>query len=518
MGGKSSAPAAPDYRGAAVESAEASRQITRDQTYANRPNQYTPWGSNTWESSQTIDPSTGESVTQWDQNINLSPQQQQALDDQMAMQAGRSAISRGMLGSANEEMATPENFWNDLPDVAGAPTAPDFYGQGLPEMGQFPDPNAGAAGPIEGQPEYKDLQQFGQAPQTMQASGGMLGPVGEAANQGTYNPESVQRELDYSGLEEVNAGGGVQDRFAQTNYDRNMSLMGPRMEQQTEAMDVQLRNQGLRPGTEAYDRSMKDMRDQQGEQMNRLSQDSVMRGSAEQQRQFERELASRQQGVSEVGTQGMFGNQAAGQAFQQNMDVGGRQFSEGMQGAQFAEQQRAARGGEQGQQFGQELSAAQLANQQRSQQFGEMQTLQSQQGGQQDAAFQRQLQSAQFANQQRQQAGNEQLAFGRQGFDQQAQQSNMQNQLRQQAIAEQQQREGWSLNKMNAMMSGQQVGMPSMPSFSNAQRSETPNFLGAAQSAGQYGMDAAQMQASQRNATMGAIGSIGGALMPSWGW
>jgi hypothetical protein len=43
-GGKGSAPAAPDYRGAAQEQAAASQALARQQNYANRPQINTPWG------------------------------------------------------------------------------------------------------------------------------------------------------------------------------------------------------------------------------------------------------------------------------------------------------------------------------------------------------------------------------------------------------------------------------------------------------------------------------------------
>ena len=539
MGGKSSAPPPPDYRGAAQETAAGNKALIEAQTKANRPNQQTPWGSNTWEQSPGGD---------WTQTINLSEQQQRALDDQMGLQAGRSEIASGLLGNAQQEMQTPGDFWDELPQTGGAPEVPDWYGQGLPQMGQNPNPNAGQ--PPAGGPQYGDLADWGQGPQAPSTGDlpgrgmianpalGAIGPAGEGAQEGQYQSEDIQRGLDYSGLDQVQAGGGYQDQFAQTQFDRNMSLQGPQMERQRAGLDNRLRNQGLAPGTAAYDNAMKDLRNQQGEATSRMSQDAVMAGSAEQQRQFERELAGRQQGVSEIGTQGMFGNQASGQALQQQLALGGQRFSEGMDQAQFAEQQRASRAAEQGQQFGQEVTAGSIADQQRQQamqeqgqqftqgqqqagmqnqlrgqQFDEMRQIQEMQGGSQDAEFQRQMQSAQYADSQRRQLGQEQLAFGGQGFDQQMQQGGMQNQLRQQAIAEQMQREGWSLNKINAMLSGQQVNAPQMPNFTGAGVSQGPNYLGAANMQGQYGLDSTNMANQQNSAMWNSLGSLAGAGM-----
>ena len=60
---------------------------------------------------------------------------------------------------------------------------------------------------------------------------------------------------------------------------------------------------------------------------------------------------------------------------------------------------------------------------------------------------------------------------------------------RQQAIAETLQRRGWSVNEINALLSGQQVGMPSMPGFTSAGRAQAPDLLGAAQAGSQNALD-----------------------------
>lgn len=76
----------------------------------------------------------------------------------------------------------------------------------------------------------------------------------------------------------------------------------------------------------------------------------------------------------------------------------------------------------------------------------------------------------------RMQSGNQ--AIGQQ-YSLNQQYADAANRLRQQAIAEQMQRRGMSLNEMNALLSGQQVAMPQMPSFQASGRAETPNILGA---------------------------------------
>lgn len=118
-GGKGDAPPAPDYRGAAIEQSNASKEIAKDSTWANRPNINTPWGSQSWSAAPTTDPATGQPVTSWSSNISLSPDQQAALDDQQNIQAGRSDAAQQLLGQATAGFSTPMD-WSKLPSAPGS--------------------------------------------------------------------------------------------------------------------------------------------------------------------------------------------------------------------------------------------------------------------------------------------------------------------------------------------------------------------------------------------------------------
>jgi hypothetical protein len=139
-----------------------------------------------------------------------------------------------------------------------------------------------------------------------------------------------------------------------------------------------------------------------------------------------------------------------------------------------------------------------------------MQALQQQQGSAQDAAFNRQMQTANYQDQQRNQLMNEQLAMGGQGFNQQMQAAGYQNSLRQQAIAEEAQRRGMSINEMNALMTGQQVGTPQMPNFMGAGAAQAPQLLAAAQAQGNFDQQGYQTGAGMFNALLGAGGTAAG--------
>jgi len=103
-------------------------------------------------------------------------------------------------------------------------------------------------------------------------------------------------------------------------------------------------------------------------------------------------------------------------------------------------------------------------------------------------------------------------ALGQQlGLDTQA--GGYNTQLRQQAIAEEMQRRGFSLNEINAILTGQQVGMPGMPNFTNAQRSEGVQNLAAAQMTGQANLDAFNAEQQALQGMMSGAGSLAGGFM-----
>jgi hypothetical protein len=106
---------------AAQQQAQASKEVTAQQTWANRPELNTPWGSQTWQTSSAIDPATGLPVTKWTGNVTLSPEEQAALDSQQRIQQGRSDTAETLLGQATGAFETPFD-WGSLPQVPGSTT------------------------------------------------------------------------------------------------------------------------------------------------------------------------------------------------------------------------------------------------------------------------------------------------------------------------------------------------------------------------------------------------------------
>jgi hypothetical protein len=277
-------PAPPDYVGAAEATAASDREMLAEQTRANRPNQFTPFGSSVWNQNAEGD---------WAQYINLDPEAQQSLDNQQAVNNTRSGTALGMLGRMEGEYGSPMD-WNKFQEYAG--------------------------------------------------------PIG-----------------------------GSQHRQAAEDaaYGSATSRLDPRFGQMRESTEAQLRNQGLKPGDEAYDTAMGNLGRTENDAYNQAMFSSIREGGAEGQRD-------------------------------QSMDLTG---------------------------------------------------------------------------------------------------ANYQNTLRQSQVAEEMQRRGFSLNEINALLSGQQVGMPSMPGFTAAGRSQGVDYTGAASAGHQANMDVFSAEQAQMQMLMEGAGS-----------
>lgn len=291
--GKQSTPKPPDYTEAAERTAQGNIDQINAQTEANRPDQYTPWGSSTWDK---------DAQGNWTQNINLTPEQQASLDSQMRIGQQRSDLAESMFGRSQQEFGSP-----------------------------------------------MDWDQFGEY----------------QSNLGTGD-EARQQAIDEM-------------------YEQATSRLDPRMAQSREMQEAQLRNQGLKPGDEAYDYQMARVGENETDAYNQAMYSAIQHGGAE----------------------------------------GSRVF-----------------------------------------------------GMNKDSA-----------------------AFG--------------NQVRQAQIAEDMQKRGFSLNEINAILSGQQIAMPNMPGFSQAGVAQGADYTGAARD--QYGasMDAFNADQAALNSMMGGAGSMASMFMMS---
>ena len=279
--GGGSSPPAPDYTGAANAQAAASQQNTTQQTWANRPNQNSPWGSVNWQAQQVTDPTTGQPVTQWTQNTTLDPRAQGALNSQLDLQRGRSDLAGSMLGNVSQTLGQPFDY--------------SQYGQ----MNRGPD-----------------------------------------AMGFNTQPGQIQNSLDYSGLQGVQGSDQSRQRAEQAAYQSQTANLDPQFEAQQRRMETDLANRGISRNSAAYSRAMDDFNRSKSNAYSQANLNAINAGGTEAQRNSAMDLALRQQQAGEATTQGTFGNNAQAMMFGQGMQSNNQNFQQQMQGSQYANQLR----------------------------------------------------------------------------------------------------------------------------------------------------------------------------------
>lgn len=286
MGGKSSAPAAPDPYKTADAQSTYNKDTAAYNAALNRYNVNTPLGSQTWTQNGT-DPTTGAPI--WSQSINLTPTAQSTLDQNQQNALNLAQTQGGLLGNVASQYTKPMST-EGMPGIQSSVNSPNL--------------------------------------DTSKITGGQ-----------------IQSGLAYAGptADRVRAGGipiadqGYAKQVSDALYGQSTQYLDPQFSQGKESFDAQMANQGLVPGSEAYQnaltnfnnekqRAYSDARNQaitggvnamntlygmglqgQGQQFNQGLSNAQLQNSSQQQR-FNQGLLS-----------GQFGNEAQQQAFNQGL-------------------------------------------------------------------------------------------------------------------------------------------------------------------------------------------------------
>lgn len=413
-------PPAPDYMGIAQLQSDTSRDIANQLTWANRPNQSTPWGNTNWHAERVRDPATGQRVTRWSQRTALNPQLQATLNNQFATDRHLSRTAQNQTDDVRQSFSQPFN-WEGLPEAGQAPQTQTFQHE-IPQYA------------LQGGPQARQLQTGVQ-----QYSMDMSAP--QQTTQAMGAPAFAEER----------------QRIEQGLFDR----MAPQHQRQEDATRTMLANQGLTAGSEAYNRELERLhQNQAGERWNALNM-----GGAEQGRMNQMMLANQ------------------GQAFNQDM------YSQQAQNAAMASQ------------FGQNLAAGQFGNQAQLQGYG-MDLSSGQMNNQAlNQMFTQGLQAGQFGNQADVLDFNQDLAA-----------FNAQNQSRQQALGEGIQARNMPLQDLRALQGGP-IQQPNMPQFTTAAGYQAPNYMGAAQMGYQSQLDAYNAQQAQNQGFMSGLFGLGGTVL-----
>lgn len=314
--GKKSTPAAPDYAKLAEQTADSSKEVTNMQTWANRANQSTPWGDVTWDTKDVIDPATGQHVTQWSQNTNLSAAGQQQFDAQQQIATDKNNLALSLVPRMQQEYSSQAD-WSKLSPYANVP-----------------------------------LQAGGLSAYT--------NPYGMGPNAGR-----TQNQYNYSGLQDVQGADAARQQANNAMYSQATSRLDPQWQGQQSQLESQLANKGITAGSAAYQSAMDNFQRQKTDAYNQAQLSAYAGGTQAAQAAQGMDLSLRQQQAGEAQSQGNLWNQMQQQRFGQQLGSG--QYGLQQQQQAFAQNQAAGN-----QNFNQTLQAAQFQNQQRQQQLSEM--------------------------------------------------------------------------------------------------------------------------------------------------
>jgi hypothetical protein len=213
LGPAPSAPAAPDYRGAAQETAQGNLDAARTAAAANRVNQVTPYGNLDYSISGT-DPYGNPT---WTATTSLSDVGQQLLNNQNAASLGLGGTINAALGRVQSTMG--EEFNPNLPSTGFDPgqSYQDAYMQRLaPQLEQSRESmqaklaNQGVA---PGTQAYENaMRQQAQRENDLLLGATTQGfSVGSQANQQAFNQEMTKYNMPLNTLSALRSGSQVQN-------------------------------------------------------------------------------------------------------------------------------------------------------------------------------------------------------------------------------------------------------------------------------------------------------------------
>jgi len=430
FGSPPAAPAAPDYTGAAVAQGTANLEAARATAKLSNPNIYSPYGNQTVTYEGDVP-----TITQ-----TLTPEAQKTLNEQQQGQYGLAALGNQGVANASQVFNTPFSFGGPAVQTSLAPVGAL---QNMPTGDQYGQ--AGSVNPnAYGQAGSVNANAYGQA------QGGVAGP-------------NLANTLDTSNVAKmpINAGTTAQQAI--------MARLEPQLQKNRVSTETQLINQGLRPGSEAYNNAAQLL----GQQENDQRTQAVLQGLG-------LDMSANAQGYGQALSTGQFGNAANLAGFNANL------------ANQQAGNQAIA------QNFGQGVTAQQMANQAIGQNYGQGVTSQQMQNQAIAQNYGQGLSSAQGQN-----------AVTAQQFNQNQQAAQFANTAQQQALAQAIQQRQLPLNEINALMSGSQIQNPQFQQYTGANVQAAPIANATAQQ-GAFAQNLYNQDVGSYNQNVAGLYGLGG--------
>jgi len=519
--GKQSTTPPVDYTQAAEKTAAGNLQAAKQTQAANMVNQNTPTGSvnytPTYYNSQgqqinagDINPKTNKPydinskdvVIRYNQNVNLSPEQQALFDQGQRINAGLGNLAENQ-GMSQIASAMNNPLTSDIGIVSNVNNTADQMTRGV-DLPTLQNQIQGAGDVQRSVANAGDITRgFENTAQDIQRQSG----ANERASGRVYN-NAGQLVKD---LQDPNLL--LQDT---TNalYKANTQFLDPQFEYEQSALENKLANQGITPGSEAYKNAMWDFNKNKQQAYESARNQAVAGGMNAAQGMFGMNLQG-----------GQFTNQALGQEFGQGMSVQQLRNAAAQQNNANALANQAAYNQALGQEYNQNLGSASFANQAQAQQYGQNAQDAAFANAAQNQVFGQNAQQAAFGNQAALQgfgAGQQNAALNNQAlqqlFGQQISNANLQNAASNQQLSQEQLRQQAPINIINALRSGQQMQVANIPQVAVSSPGQMANvsgadYLGAANAIGNYATNAAQANAATTSGIMSGVGSIAGGAM-----
>jgi hypothetical protein len=378
----------------------------------------------------------------------LNPESQKIFDAQQSTKQQLADLSNLGATNASKVLNTPFQFngaaANTTIDSGGAisqgPNASNFLAAGGPSASNF----MAGAGPS--------------------AANFMAGNAPNAAN---YQAATGLNTSNVAAMP-INAGTTAQSAI--------MSRLEPQLARNRVSTETQLINQGLRPGSEAYNNAATLL----GQQENDQRTQAALQGIG-------LDMSANQQGFNQATTAGQFGNQAQAQNFGQGL--ASQNATNAAQAQNFGQGnvQQGIYNAAQAQNFGQGTSAQNMLNQAAGQNYTQNYNTTAQNNAAQQQQF---AQNAQIA------------AF--------------ENQARQQALAEAIQQRQMPLNEITALMSGSQIQNPQFQPYTGANVAPAP-IAQTMQNAYAGQQNAYNQEVASNNATTGGLFQLGASGLAAYG-
>jgi len=307
----------------------------------------------------------------------------------------------------------------------------------------------------------------GPDPTKFMAAGGPSAVNFMAGNAPDFKDYLAGKTLDTTGVAKMPINAGT------TAETAIMARLNPQIAKNRVSTETQLINQGLRPGSEAYNNAINLL----GQQENDQRTQAVLQGLG-------LDMSANAQGYNQALSSGQFGNLAQAQ-----------NFGQGLAGQTLSNQAQA-------QNFGQGNIQQQLYNQAQGQNFGQGVTAQNVAN---QAAGQNYTQN--FNTIAQNNAAQQQL------YAQNLQKANFENAARQQSLANEIAERQMPLNEINALRAGTQIVNPQFTPYTGANVGAAP-IAQTMQNAYAGQMNAYNQDVASANADQKALFDLGSAALP----